>query len=65
MNDELWGLMNDYISNIRHNIKITANIYVQIGLENSLELLKLALEERGYETKDFFPEDNEDEEDNE
>lgn len=58
-NDVLWGVVNDYVSNIRHNIEIVNNTYTQMGYEIALDILKTVLKERGYKFDDIFPVDEE------
>ena len=59
-NDEIWGITNDFISNIRRNIEIANNTYTQMGYEIALELFKSVLEERGYKFDDLFADRDED-----
>ena len=53
-NDELWGVVNDYVSNMRRNIEIANNTYTQMGYEIALDILKSTLEERGHNFDDIF-----------
>ena len=58
MPEELKDVVNDFVGCLRRNIQIVNNIYTQMGYENSLVILKDALQERGYEIEGgVFPEE--------
>lgn len=59
MPDDLWGVVNDFVCTMRRNIEIADNNYTKWGYEIALDILKSILEERGYDTKEFFPEEEE------
>lgn len=47
------GAINDYIASVKNNIEIVQNVYTEMGLEISLDLLKDALENHGIELEEL------------
>ena len=56
-NDELWGVVNDFVNNMRLNIEIANNTYTQMGYEIALDVLKTTLEDCGHKFDDIFADD--------
>lgn len=47
------GAINDYIASVKNNIEIAQNVYTEMGLEISLDLLKDALKNHGIELEEL------------
>lgn len=53
LSDGYAGAINDFIISVKDNIKIAQNVYTEMGLEISLDLLKDALENHGIKLEEL------------